>query len=133
MSEFFQWNQQNLGLDCEMDDEHKILINKMNLVYDAQAAGESYNKVTSLLEDLGAYTVEHFKSEEAYMEKIGFQGLATHKIIHQQLLKQFGEHMENYKKTQKLEESFFNFLKVWLTSHIKGIDAKYAGKHHAVA
>ena len=52
----------------------------------------------------------------------------THKIIHQQLLKQVQDYVADFKKTGALTDAFFKFLAVWLTSHIRGIDTKYSAK-----
>jgi hemerythrin len=62
------------------------------------------------------------------MDKIKFAGADTHKIIHKQLLEQVTAYITEFKKTGKLTDAFFNFLSVWLTSHIKGIDMKYGTK-----
>lgn len=55
-----------------------------------------------------------------------FAGLATHKIIHLQLLEQVQKHATEFQRTGLLGDAFFQFLAVWLTSHIRGIDSKYA-------
>ena len=127
VSGFYVWTAEELGLEVEkMDQEHQELVKRMNALYDGVEEEQSPSQIQNLIDDLAEYTVQHFADEEAYMEEIGFTGLATHKIIHQQLLKQFAEHVENFKKQQKVQPEFFNFLKVWLTAHIKGIDMKYS-------
>lgn len=127
MSEFYKWTAEELGLGvAEMDKEHQILIDKMNALYKASEKKASEVDLQKLVDDLAAYTIQHFADEEAYMGKIQFQGLETHKIIHKQLLSQFQEHIEKFKITKEFTPAFFNFLKVWLTSHIRGIDMKYA-------
>lgn len=131
MADFYVWTKEELGLDVpDMDREHQTLIAKMNALYDAIENKQPNDQVQKFVDDLAAYTTQHFADEEAYMESVQFPGLATHKIIHGQLLKQFSEHMEEYKKTQTLGKSFFNFLKVWLTGHIRGIDRKYSEHTH---
>ena len=132
MAEFYTWNDKELGLAVkEMDDEHKMLVAKMNALYRGVELKESPDKIGKLVKDLAEFTVKHFSDEEAYMEKINFPGLATHKIIHQQLLAQFKTYSEEFQKTKTLSPAFFNFLKVWLTSHIRGIDKKYSDHSHA--
>lgn len=124
---FYEWTPELDVKVADMNGEHQKLIDKMNFLYTVNEEGKDKSVVLQALEDLAAYTVKHFANEEAYMESIGFDGLATHKIIHQQLLAQFSEHLENYKNgdSSQLGEEFFRFLAVWLTSHIKGIDTKY--------
>ncbi len=132
MAEFYTWTQAELGLNVtEMDREHQELIARMNTLYKTAQNKADTVAMGQALADLAAFTVKHFADEEAYMEKIGFPGLPTHKLIHQQLLSQFNGYAEEFKKTNTLSDSFFNFLKVWLTSHIRGIDMKYADHSRA--
>lgn len=123
---FYTWNPAELGVKVPaMDQEHQTLIAKMNHVYDTFKAGKPRAELDKAIEDFAHFTVTHFKDEEAYMEEIKFGGLATHRIIHQQLLAEVNKHLDEFKKTGTLSDKFFNFLSVWLTSHIRGIDAKY--------
>lgn len=126
MSEFFKWTENEYGLGVhEMDEEHQLLISKMNRLYAAAEKGEGFSELKGLIDDLANYTVQHFSDEEKYMEKIGFTGLTNHKIIHQQLLKQFEGHVNKFNETREVDSKFFDFLKVWLSAHIRSIDMKY--------
>ena len=127
MADFYIWSDAELGLNVrEMDKEHQELVLRMNDLYNGVENKVPTKQVQALIDSLAQYTVKHFTDEEAYMEKLGFPGLPTHKIIHQQLLTQFGNFVEEFKKTSVVTPAFFEFLKVWLTSHIKGIDKKYS-------
>ena len=127
MAEFFKWDANVFGLKVkEMDDEHQELIRLMNKLFDSNQNNQPFNEIKKHVDALAEYTVKHFADEEKYMEKISFPGLQTHKIIHQQLLEQFKGYVTDFTKTQKITDAFFKFLAVWLTSHIKGIDMKYA-------
>jgi hemerythrin len=126
MADFFVWDATKLSTKvAEMDKEHIELIRLMNKVHASVEAKKSFPEIKKELADLGNYTVKHFKDEEIFMEKIKYQGLSTHKIIHQKLLEQFGEYMAEFEKTRHLDEKFFRFLTVWLKSHIMGVDVKY--------
>ena len=60
------------------------------------------------------------------MASIGFAGLRSHKNIHDTLLETLAEHVRVISEGDgKVKPDFFIFLKVWLTAHIQGIDAKY--------
>lgn len=127
MADFYIWKAEELGLNVnEMDKEHQVLISKMNALYNGVENNATLSQIKHLIDDLSQYTVKHFADEEAYMAQINFPGLETHKIIHKQLLSQFNNYIEQFKKNQKIGNDFFNFLKVWLTSHIRGIDMKYS-------
>jgi hemerythrin len=109
-----------------MDNMHKELISKMNILFEKNDQSAPFNELKTLLDDLAGYTIKHFNEEEAFMAKINFPGLESHKLIHQDLLKQFVKHKEKFESTKgKIPDDFFAFLKVWLKSHICGIDKKY--------
>lgn len=130
MSDFYKWDPAMLSVNVkEMDNEHIELIKRMNALHAAYTANKSTEELGRLVDALAAYTVKHFQDEEAYMEKVKFDGLATHKIIHKQLLDQVTKHVNDFKTSGKLGDEFFKFLAVWLTSHIRGIDTKYGKKH----
>lgn len=120
----------DIGIET-MNMQHKGLLDLMNKLYDLHNEGANFDDIKVVLEDLAAKTVKHFQEEEAYMESIGFEGLGPHKIIHKNLLKDFTQHQENFLTSRKFEETFFTFLKVWLSAHIKGIDKKYGEKAQA--
>ena len=110
----------------EMNNQHKILLGIMNDLFDYKNEKEGdFEGIKKYLLELGAFTVKHFEDEEAYMEKIGFSGLETHKLIHKDLLAKFTKHKDQFLETRELSEDFFGFLKFWLKSHIMGIDIKY--------
>lgn len=130
MADYFKFDFNLIGLGvAEMDREHQTLISKMNELYRAHSEGRTFDEVSKKLMDLKSYTVQHFKDEEKYMESIGFDGLESHKIIHQRLLQKFIEHEKNILRDQALNAPFFEFLKSWLVTHIRGIDSKYAGRN----
>lgn len=129
MAEFYVWDEKLLGLDVkDMDEEHIILISKMNALHKAYFEKKPSHIINQCLIDFADYTVKHFSDEEEYMAKINFVGLQTHKLNHKKLLDRVNEFITNFEKTGLLTEEFFQFLSVWLTTHIRGIDFKYANK-----
>ncbi len=123
----------DLGV-ASMNDEHREILEVMNRIYDAQAQGRSGAAIDQLVARLGAVCTRHFADEEAYMAQIGYPGLSTHRQLHQQLLERVGRHALEIKMAGgKAPEAFFDFLRFWLTSHIKGIDGKYAAHARQVA
>lgn len=127
---FFKWDPEQLSVKVsEMDAEHKILIDKMNALYDANEAKSDFNQLKVLMDDLAGYCIKHFQDEEAYMEKISFPSLEGHKLIHKDLLRQFTSHKEKFEASKDfIQKDVFMFLKFWLQSHICGVDTKY-GEH----
>lgn len=121
----FEWNDR-FKLDVNsMDQEHQVLIEKMNtFLYSLNQSNLEIIKKN--FSDLASYTVKHFTDEEAYMESVGFPHLANHKKIHQDLISKVLAYQENLNKGKIQKQLISNFLKNWLGLHIIGQDKKYA-------
>lgn len=110
-----------------MNDEHHGLLDIMNQIYDAQAAGKQGAVINTLVTKLGEACTEHFAHEEAYMQRVGYPGFSSHKALHASLLSRYGSFATQIRAAGGVaSDEFFQFLKFWLSSHIKGIDTKYA-------
>ncbi len=125
----FEWDQQKFTTYVDaMDREHEVLIKLMNQLYQLNETSGKKPQLLKIVEQLGAKTKAHFDSEEKYLETLpGYKLLPAHKKIHETLLNNYREHQEKFRqsKDDKLPLDFFNFLKVWLSAHICGIDRKY--------
>lgn len=122
-----QWDKTlDIGV-AAMNDEHHGLLDIMNELYDAHAAGKQGAAINALVAKLGAACTEHFAHEEAYMQRVGYPGFDSHKLLHTKLLTRYGELAAQMRAGGgKTNDEFFQFLKFWLNSHIKGVDTKYA-------
>ncbi|MGE0881749.1 MAG: bacteriohemerythrin [Acidimicrobiia bacterium] len=122
---FFDWTP---ALDVHVDamnNEHKKLIDLMNVLHDKVEAKAGKSLIGLALDQLAQYTVRHFADEEAYMASVGFVKLEVHKGLHKQLLDRFGGFQKEFEQTGELTTAFFDFLRFWLTAHIKSIDTQY--------
>jgi hemerythrin-like metal-binding protein len=132
MADFFTWDPSKLALDIpEMDEEHQQIIECMNRLHQLSEAGARRMQLAQAYEALAAVTQKHFKDEEGYMERIGFADLAKHRIVHRHLLERLAGFRKQFDDTGVFKEDFFFFLKMWLKSHICGIDTRYAEIVHA--
>lgn len=124
-----EWSSDlDVGVE-RMNDEHKDILDLMNRISDAAENGQSGPPVIALVDQLAQVTIDHFRDEEAFMASINYEGLTTHKLIHQDLLKKYGEFADLIRADNgQLPHKFLMFLKLWLTAHIKGIDMKYSPK-----
>ncbi len=125
---YFDWKDSlSIGVQA-MDSQHQELIGLMNRLYKQSEERESKEHLIATLGALDRFTRKHFAEEEVFMASIGYTQLATHKIIHTQLLQTLGEHMALFIKStsKQIPSGLFTFLKLWLTSHILGIDMRYA-------
>ena len=112
---FIDWSSKfDIQVDA-MNKEHKHLMdimNRLHVKFEAKASKDDY-------------TVKHFGDEERYLDSIQYPEAEKHKLIHKDLLAKFGTHKSNFDKSGVLEATFFDFLKMWLSAHIQGIDMKY--------
>lgn len=122
-----QWDESlDIGVP-DMNDDHRDILAAMNRIYDAN--GKGGHEINKLVQELADVCVRHFRDEEAYMERIGYPDLATHRMLHQRLLTRYGEHARQIREAGGVvDRDFLQFLSFWLTSHIKGVDVKY-GNH----
>lgn len=128
------WDQTlDVGVEA-MNSEHREILDAMNKIYDAHQAGQRGEVINALVGRLGSICVRHFADEERYMAKIGFPTLENHKLVHAKLLRDFSAHAAAIKAADgTVSDSFFAFLKFWLSAHIKGIDVKYGAHAKAAA
>jgi len=121
MNKFLWKDDLSVGVN-EMDNQHKELIGYIN---DLVEEIESEGNVLSRFDTMANFVVKHFQEEEELMEANKFEGVGPHKLIHKQLLQRVGEFRESIINKELEPERLIAFLRMWLTSHIKGIDAKY--------
>ena len=124
---FIAWDD-NLILQIDLiDEEHRFLIFLMNKLYEQYHKGEPQETVRVAFSELIDYAVKHFKDEEEYMASIKYSDLDAHKAIHKNLLNRLKTYSQEFDNSNgQISEYVFTFLKLWVTSHIKGIDAKIA-------
>lgn len=132
MSDFFEWDAAKYGLDIpKIDDDHQQIIAAMNDLHAACEAKSPRARQAEAFDRLLRVTIAHFKDEEAYMEKIGYPDLRKHRHMHQHLLERLDFFHKEFKAGGELGAELFMFLKMWLKSHICGIDTQYARHAHA--
>lgn len=111
---------------AKMNDEHRVLVGLMNDIHDRAGAGARKPELQALFARLADATVRHFAGEEAYMQSIGFAELRTHKAIHARLLDDFTAHVKRFEAGDgRVDKAFFDFLSLWLRSHICHLDTQY--------
>lgn len=125
----FQWTKEDYGLSIpEMDLEHQNLIQLMNKLLKKNSAKASKLELSLIITDLINYVILHFKNEEEYLQKINYPRLEEHKKIHENLLNQLNIYYTNYLKQENelIDNRFFEFLSLWLSSHIQHFDMDYS-------
>lgn len=111
-----------------IDDQHKTLFQAVNDLHEAFRSGAGKEQVAKSIAFLVRYTVDHFRDEEGFMERYGYEGLDPHRAEHMLLLdevKAFSEKLQSAPDQVRPME-VARFLGDWLTHHINQVDMKYA-------
>jgi hemerythrin-like metal-binding protein len=127
---FFDWDNTKFSVEnSELDLQHKKLFEIVNKLYDLSKVTPPH-KINNLkvLDELANYTSYHFDCEERYMAEIGYPYLESHKLTHEALIERVNDILEKFKEspTGAITSELLNFVKMWLTGHIQGIDIKYS-------
>jgi hemerythrin len=129
-----EWNDElSTGIQ-EIDDQHRQLIALLNEFYAAVERGEREEGIRTLFEGVDNYTVFHFSHEEAFMERIGYPDLASHREIHAMFRQEYRTAMERHEAgDRKAVRDLVAFLFSWLYTHINKTDKRYAAFFHQKA
>lgn len=126
MSEI-KWDD-SLSVNVDLiDEQHKMLIQRLADLSDAFQRGLEQNKVMKTLEFMIDYTDFHFSAEEKVMEENSYPGLEEQKKQHEEFKKTLNNILEDYKEegtTTAIATEINVFLLNWLVKHIKGTDSK---------
>ncbi len=122
-----QWTDE-LQVDISrFDEQHKRLIALVNEVHDAMLTGKGRAVVGDVLDELIEYTDKHFTLEESTLTKHEFPECVSHRAEHQKLLATARELQEKHKAgSLAVTVEVLEFLKQWITEHIKKCDKKYS-------
>ena len=122
-----EWSDQ-LSVHVEgIDKQHQHLIDLMNKLDDAVAAGKGRDVVMDTLAELSQYTIDHFTDEEESMRRHAYPRYEQHSKIHSALIDRLGAIMAEYEVhgVEHLAEETLAFLKVWLIEHLQGEDRQF--------
>ena len=112
-----------------VDEEHARLFRIIEEAYDLmkeELLSDKYDQIMEILEELKEYTKTHFQDEEAYMEKIGYEGLKAQKLAHESFVDKLND-MNLQEIDDSQQESLYeliDYLLAWLKNHILKMDKK---------
>ena len=110
-----------------MDEQHKVLVDTTNQLYDAMRAGKGNQELGQIIQKLIDYTDGHFKDEEKLLATHRYPNLAQHKVEHEAFIRkvfEFSRSLQDGKMA--LSITVGNFLKDWLVNHIQKEDKQYS-------
>ena len=109
-----------------VDEQHKALIELYNELDEAVWKGQAHRQMEANLARLFKYTKQHFKSEEAMLAESGYPQLEQHQLEHQRLTDQLRQFVLRYKRSkERFSAEMLEFVRLWITSHIKESDLAY--------
>ena len=110
-----------------IDDQHKIWFEKANGLFEAGKERRAIDYINTMLDFLDEYTKQHFKDEEAYMEKIRYPEIDAQKRAHANFIKDLAKLKNDYNESGGNILVILNANKMvidWLSNHIKTMDKK---------
>ena len=126
MNILIHWSS-NLELGFkEIDQHHKKLVDLINLAYDSYMVNLPDSTIQEVISELIDYAFVHFKFEERYFARFGYENTVDHINEHHffiSKINQFQKDWHNGSKQKKQE--VVDFLEKWLQYHILNSDKKY--------
>lgn len=108
-----------------IDEQHKMLIQRLQALVHAIATYQSVNEIVKTLDFLIEYTTFHFSTEEKHMKEMNYPEVEYHTTQHEEFkatLRDLTVDFEEEGATRALAESVNTFLMNWLVTHIKAVD-----------
>jgi len=121
----------NTGVD-EIDDQHKILLNILNESSTKLSSDNSRSLLLDITQDLLAYALYHFETEESLMQQYQYQktddsSMQQHLKEHRGFSQQVVNVREQLLSDQEIDvDELLNFLYQWLINHILKVDKALA-------
>lgn len=114
----------------EIDDQHRMLFDIMNKVWDGIIRNADSSIMEIALEDLERYTMLHFTEEEIFMRNINYPHFNQHVFLHQKFVERISNEKNKAQQGQKISLELLHFLRDWLVNHILVEDRRYVELFH---
>ncbi|MEK7192699.1 MAG: bacteriohemerythrin [Patescibacteria group bacterium] len=110
-----------------IDEQHQFFVDLMNETYDAFYKLELHDRLPHLVDQIAAYGLMHFQTEEHFFDEFNYEFANEHKEEHRKLLAQVVSFKERLAKEgdNKIVIELISFLEGWLVNHLAIHDAKY--------
>ena len=121
-----EWNDSLSVHVDEIDAQHKQLVGIVNNVYSLMTTGADGDaQVLGIISDMRAYAVEHFATEEKYMDRYEYPDAPAHKTEHVNFVEKVNEVEEGCRNGScPMSMEILNFLSDWLVTHISDTDSR---------
>ncbi len=116
----------SVGIE-KIDGQHQEMFKMAEQLFSADNAAKGAGFFEELLGFLDEYTKKHFADEEAYMESIGYPGLAQQQHDHAEFLCKLVMLKEDFEQSGKCVDVILKTNRLvlgWLKGHISCADKK---------
>ncbi len=124
--EFISWDDDlSVGIQ-EIDEQHKVLINLINRLFNEALVKHNVDVANEVLTELIQYTIIHFSVEESLFRIFNYPDYEGHKVQHEELKKQVIMLKSRIEEGEEITIELISFLRSWLKKHILKEDKKYS-------
>ncbi len=86
---------------------------------------KNHEKISDIIHDVALYADYHFKVEEDYFKKFGYEEADLHKVAHDDIRAKVKEFLNRKDDPSVVGFDLLYFLERWFLTHMKGTDKKY--------
>ncbi|MFM2092152.1 MAG: hypothetical protein RLZZ127_2641 [Planctomycetota bacterium] len=116
--------------DARIDAQHRELFRRLDALVSAVRGHRGGGEAGATLAFLDSYTDEHFRDEEALLERTGWAGLPAHRAQHEAFRARIADLRRRLAEPEADREaiaaSLHHELRTWLVEHIRHADRAYA-------
>jgi hemerythrin len=121
------WNDDYSVQIKQIDDQHRGLIDQINMLHDAMKQRKGNEVIGSIIARLAEYTQLHFMAEEQLFIKHGYPETTKHTREHNAFIEKVAGFQKDFNAGRlMLSMEVLTFLRDWLVGHIQVVDKKYA-------
>ena len=121
-STFFYWTDQLSVGNAELNDQHKDIIKRINLL----AKANQTDNIKADLDALIKIARQHFSDEERLFQGTDYPDKDSHTEIHHEIIQQLGDFQSKFENgNREVDQEFLVFIKEWLQVHIMTVDSTY--------
>lgn len=126
------WREELAIGNQRIDEQHRELLERFDLLLAACRRGEGRTELTRLLDFLDEYVVKHFGDEEALQQESGFPDFQSHRVQHLGFIKRLTELKQSISAEGDVQVDHVlatnKMLLDWLVQHISTRD-RDLGRH----
>lgn len=109
-----------------IDEQHKKLVDTINILYDAMSEGKGRAVLAEIFNNLAEYATVHFATEQDFMVGYSYPDYIEHKNEHDKFVLKVEGFKKQFEKGQiSLPIEIATFLVDWLHKHLIEMDQKY--------